>query len=103
MTDAETLLWRRLRRSGSGVKFRRQHPWGPYVLDFYAERVHLAIEVDGGQHYTPEGLAKDAERTKFLESAGIQVLRFSDTEVLVETNAVLEAIWEATRGYDHSP
>ena len=103
MTDAEFVLWSHLRRNATGVKFRRQHPFGPYVLDFYAQRAHLVVEVDGGQHYTAEGVARDAERTRYLEGAGLQVLRFSDHEVLVETDAVLEAIWEATRGYDPSP
>jgi very-short-patch-repair endonuclease len=100
MTDAETTLWGRLRRKALGVKFRRQHPFGPYILDFFAEEAHLAVEVDGSQHYADDGVAGDTERTRYLEGAGLHVLRFSDREVLLETESVLDAIYEATGGYE---
>ena len=103
LTDAEALLWRHLPARQFGVKFRRQHPFGPYVLDLYCHAVHLVVEVDGSQHATPKGKARDEKRTRFLESAGFYVLRFSDREVLLETESVLGAIWEATKGYDPSP
>src|SRR5688572_22698188 len=62
-TDAERLLWSRLRnRQLAGLKFRRQRPIGPFYLDFYAEVPRLAVEVDGGQHYTLDGQARDAAR-----------------------------------------
>jgi very-short-patch-repair endonuclease len=102
-TEAEALLWRHLRSRQSGVKFRRQHPFGPYVLDFYSQAAHLVVEVDGSQRDTSKGKARDAERTRFLEVAGFHVLRFTDREVLLETESVLEAIWRATKGYDPSP
>jgi very-short-patch-repair endonuclease len=86
-----------------GGRFRRQHPFGPYVVDFYSHAVRLVIEVDGSQHDTSRGEARDEERTRFLEAAGFHVLRFTDREVLLETESVLGAIWEATRGYDPSP
>ncbi len=95
-TDAERLLWRLLRnRALEGAKFRRQHPVPPYVLDFYCHELKLAIEVDGGQHNEPPRKKRDEERTAFLESHGIRVLRFWNREVLHETEGVLEAIYQA--------
>ena len=92
-TDAEHLLWRLLRgRQLAGHKFRRQHEFGGFVLDFFCADAHLAIEVDGGQHFSEEGAARDHERTQFLEANGIRVLRFTNTEILSELGAVGEAI-----------
>ncbi|GLZ84121.1 hypothetical protein Pres01_01720 [Metapseudomonas resinovorans] len=90
-TDAEQRIWRRLRgRQLAGLKFRRQHPVGPYVLDFYCQEKRLAAELDGGQHYAdPE---RDRLRDSWLAGQGIQVLRFSSREALVEIEAVLEKI-----------
>ncbi|MCX8051232.1 MAG: DUF559 domain-containing protein, partial [Chlorobi bacterium] len=95
-TDAESLLWRLLRNRGiEGAKFRRQHPIPPYVLDFYCHELKLAIEVDGGQHNEAQQRKRDEERTAFLESRGIRVLRFWNREVLHETEGVLQAIYQA--------
>ena len=92
-TDAEQLMWLMLRdRRLLDLKFRRQHPVEPYVLDFYCNDMKLAIELDGGQHNEPETRKKDKKRAQFLENQGIRVLRFWDHEVLKETEAVLEAI-----------
>ncbi len=96
MTDAEQLLWRLLRNRGvHGAKFRRQHPLGRYVVDFYCHEAKLAIELDGGHHATPSQRAYDQKRAADLERQGIQVLRFWNREVLQQTEAVLNAIWEA--------
>ncbi|WNG42217.1 endonuclease domain-containing protein [Archangium violaceum] len=93
-TNAESLLWRLLRaRQLMGVKFRRQHQFGPYILDFYAHEAKLALELDGDGHARPEQQARDAARTEFLEAHGLTVLRFSNREVLQETEAVLTRIW----------
>ncbi|HLZ09946.1 MAG TPA: DUF559 domain-containing protein [Chloroflexota bacterium] len=92
-TDAERSLWRLLRsRQLSSVKFRRQEPIGPYFLDFYCISQNLAIEIDGGHHFTPEGVAKDAVRTEFLHERGIRVLRVSNRDVLMEPESVVLAI-----------
>ena len=92
-TEAERALWRLLRgRQLAGHKFRRQHEFGGFVLDFYCAEVRLAIEVDGGQHFSEEGAARDDERTRFLEANGIRVLRFTNTEIQSELDAVGEAI-----------
>ena len=83
MTDAESKLWYHLRAHGlAGFKFRRQHPFGPYVLDFYCPIARLVIELDGGQHFEPETLVRDAERTRYLEESGLRVLRFTNFEAL---------------------
>ncbi len=94
-TDAENLMWRLLRdRQIAGAKFRRQHPFAPYVLDFYCHELKLAIELDGGQHNEPEGRARDTRRDEFLEVQGIRTLRFWNNQVFAETEAVLEAIYQ---------
>jgi len=95
-TNAEALLWSLLRgRRFLGVKFRRQHPVPPYILDFYSHETKLAIEVDGSQHNLPEQRRRDEKRTAYLAEKGIRVLRFWSDQVLRETEAVLERIYEA--------
>ena len=92
-TDAEVALWRALRsREMQGLKFRRQHPRGRYILDFFCVERGLVIELDGSQHFEAEQAVYDAARTRFLEAEGLQVLRFDDRQVLTEMDAVLEAI-----------
>ena len=94
-TNAEQLLWRVLRnRQFGGLKFRRQYPVAPYVLDFYCHEARLAIEVDGGQHNEPDKERRDTERTAYLGRQGITVIRFWNHEVLQETEAVLERLHE---------
>ncbi|TSE27281.1 hypothetical protein Tsedi_00111 [Tepidimonas sediminis] len=96
MTDAEALLWRLLRnRRLAGAKFRRQHPFPPYVLDFYCHEHRLAVEIDGGQHNEEAGRRHDARRDAFLAEHGLRVLRFWSHDVLQQTEAVLEAIFQA--------
>jgi uncharacterized radical SAM protein YgiQ len=93
-TDAEHLIWEILRaKRFLGFKFRRQHPVGRYILDFYCAEKNLAIEIDGGQH--AEQLGYDEVRSKYLEEQGIRVLRFWNNEVLKETDGVVEAIFQA--------
>jgi|SRR5579875_799015 len=91
-TDAERRLWQRLRAGHLGVKFRRQHEFGRYILDFYSAECGLGIEIDGGQHFTDEGAARDAARTRYLNSHGVRILQFTNLEVLQEMDAVLLAI-----------
>ncbi|MDQ1314284.1 MAG: hypothetical protein QG662_393 [Pseudomonadota bacterium] len=94
-TDAEQLIWGVLRaKRFLGYKFRRQHPVEPYILDFYCDELKLAIELDGGQH--AEQQPYDAHRTRALEARGIRVLRFWNNDVLTQTEAVLEGIYQAT-------
>ena len=94
-TDAESLLWQLLRdRQIADCKFRRQHPIEPYILDFYCHEKKLAIELDGGQHNTEPAIAQDHKRTEFLASQGITVLRFWNNDVLQNTEAVLQRIYD---------
>ncbi len=94
-TDAEALMWSKLRnRQLGGFKFRRQHPFEYYILDFYCEKLKLAIELDGGQHNTVEGKLKDQERMLYLSNQGIHVIRFWNHDVFTQTAAVFEKIWD---------
>ena len=93
-TDAETKLWHILRnRRFFDYKFRRQHPMGGYILDFYCADAKLAIELDGGQHQQAE--TYDQQRTTALKQQGIQVLRFWNNEFLQNSEGVLESILAA--------
>ena len=79
-------------RNLSGVKFRRQFSTEKYILDFYSPECKLCIEADGGQHYTDEGKHYDEIRTKMLHDLEIQVLRFSDRDILSNEEGVCEVI-----------
>ena len=90
-TDAERALWRPLRdRQIEGCKFRRQHPFADYILDFACLERMLVVEVDGGQH--GERFEQDSRRTRLLESAGFVVLRFWNNEVFEQITGVVEVI-----------
>ncbi len=92
MTDAERALWKALQgRQMAGYKFRRQHPFENYILDFVCLEKMLVIEVDGSQHV--EQAAYDEERTRQLTRAGFRVVRFWNNEVLTQIDAVKERIW----------
>jgi very-short-patch-repair endonuclease len=93
MTDAERVLWARLRgKQLLDEQFYRQKPIGPFIVDFYCHAARLVIEVDGGQHYEPEHARKDVERDRYLSDLGLNVLRFNNLQVLQETDAVVEEI-----------
>ncbi|ROR29617.1 endonuclease domain-containing protein [Inmirania thermothiophila] len=91
MTDAERRLWQHLRRRGLGVRFRRQHPIGPYLADFACVGLRLVIEADGGQHAAGRR-RHDEARDRWLRAHGWRVLRFWNHEVLGATDSVLERI-----------
>lgn len=92
-TPAENLLWRQLRnRALNGLKFRRQVPIGPFIVDFYCHEYRLIIEVDGDTHAETE--AYDASRTEWLENGCYQVVRFTNTEVKGQLDLVLTCILE---------
>jgi phenylalanine-4-hydroxylase len=92
-TNAELLLWRHLRANQLGTKFRRQFPFGPYVLDFVALDAKLVVEVDGGQH--AEAILQDEHRTRYLAAHGFRVLRYWNNQVFNEVNRVVEDIHRA--------
>lgn len=93
MTEAEKRLWSRLRGNRLGCHFRRQHPVGPYIVDFACLERKLVIEVDGGQHNEPQGVARDRRRTEYLDRDGFHILRFWNNDVLARTDDVVETIW----------
>ena len=93
-TDAEQKLWHLLRsRNLAQTKFRRQHPVGPYVVDFICLNEKLVVEIDGGQHQQQQ--IYDMRRTVFLEQAGYRVIRFWNDDVLTKTDSVLQVIYDA--------
>jgi very-short-patch-repair endonuclease len=95
MTDAEQLLWTRLRRKQlHGVQFYRQKPLGPYIVDFFAPQAGLVVEVDGSQHAEADHFERDRLRDQCLAEEGLLVLRFNNRDVLLEIDAVLERIAE---------
>ena len=93
MTITERILWKRLRNKQlGGLRFRRQHGFGDYVMDFYCPVLKLCIEIDGDIHQLSDVRLKDEIRTKFLEDNGIRVLRFSNEEVYNNIDEVLNRI-----------
>jgi very-short-patch-repair endonuclease len=92
MTLPEVLLWRLLRQRPYGLKFRRQHETGPYVLDFYCLDARLAIEIDGMIHNDPAQAEHDIRRNEWLEKHGIETLRVPASDVLADVTEAAEAI-----------
>jgi len=86
---AEKRLWSKLRHQELGYKFRRQHGIGKYIVDFYCPAASLVIEVDGSQHFEPENQFYDEERTAYLETLGLRVIRFTNRDVLTNIEGVV--------------
>ena len=91
MTEAESKLWYGFLRKFS-LPFRRQKQFGRFIVDFYCSKAKLVVEVDGNQHYTDQGKAYDQERTWYLNSLGLDVIRFSNDEVMNHFQSVCFAI-----------
>ena len=101
-TLSEVLLWKELRnRKMLGYKFLRQKPIGNYIVDFFCNKLRLAIEIDGDSH-SEENFEYDMNRQKWLESKGISVLRFDDLEVKKHMNNVLMALEGWIRSHEES-
>ena len=94
MTEAETILWEQLRQYARPYRFRRQHIIGDYIADFVCLQKMLVIEVDGEYHSTDEQQALDAQRTEFLNRVGFSVVRFSNEQIINETENVMARIRE---------
>jgi len=91
MPDAEVILWSKLqRRQLLGYKFRRQFSVGPYVIDFYCPTLNLAVELDGDNHFRDGAKRYDKRRQEYIESVGIAVVRFLNTDVYDNLDGVLE-------------
>ena len=97
MSLPEALLWQRLRRSPCGIGFRRQHPIGPYVLDFYCPAARLAIEIDGRAHDMGDRPERDEVRNAWLAARGLRIARIAAREVLRDPDAVAEMLVKACR------
>jgi len=92
-SDAEAVLWAFLRdRRLLGLKFRRQHPIGPYIADFFCNELNWIVELDGGQHNTNEAQQYDKRRSEFLGRQKTEVTRFWNNEVIYQTEAVVERL-----------
>jgi very-short-patch-repair endonuclease len=92
MTPPEIALWQALRARPGGYKFRRQHPAGVFVLDFFCTKARLAIEVDGSAHDSPSVIAKDTSRARFLREQGIATTRIPAKLVLDDIAAVVQRL-----------
>jgi very-short-patch-repair endonuclease len=97
MTEAEVILWSRLKGEQMGVKFRRQYGVRSYILDFYCPTCKLAIEVDGGIHNEKEQAEYDAMRQASIEALGIRFLRFTNNQVKYDLANVLKRIGDEVK------
>ena len=95
MTKPEAALWQVLRAGPAGLKFRRQHPVGPFVLDFYCPSAGLAVEADGASHDMGANPSRDERRDEWLHARGFTVMRFSAADVLTNMEAVVRHVVEA--------
>ena len=93
MPESEAVLWSRLQgKALRGYKFRRQYGIGPYVVDFYCPKVKLVIEIDGYSHFSKEAKEYDKERELYIDSLGLQILRFTNVDIQNNLIQVLEKI-----------
>lgn len=92
MTAAEMVLWLHLRKGLYGLKFRRQHPIGLFIVDFYCHKVKLVIEIDGSIHNLEDVKENDKLREKELQKWGYSVIRFTNDELLHKCEEVINAI-----------
>lgn len=104
MTDSEQALWTQLRRKQlKGIQFYRQRPLGNAIVDFFAPKAKLVVEVDGSQHFIPGNIKKDEIRSDELENQGLRILRFNNLQVLQELDAVVEVIFHALPEPEENP
>ncbi len=95
MTPPEARLWVQLRRKAQGLRFRRQHPIGPFVLDFYCDSARLAVEVDGQQHWLGAAQLWDIERDEWLAFRGVRTLRLSAALIFEDPDTAVRTILHA--------
>jgi very-short-patch-repair endonuclease len=99
----EVLLWQRLRGNQAGVKLRRQHPIGPYVVDFYCSVRKIVIEIDGEAHDRGNRPARDSERDRYLEANGYRLVRVAAADVLRDSAGVANSIAALVTSPLHQP
>ncbi len=98
MTPPEARIWARLRvRDKDGINFRRQHPVGPYVLDFYCAKARLAVEVDGLIHDGDEQAQRDSVRDVWLLAQGIETYRIPASEIMADPDEIALGVWALAR------
>ena len=99
-TEAESIIWNLIKGKQLGVSFRRQHIIGQFIADFSAPTIKLLIEIDGGYHQLPEQMISDEQRAECLQSKGYHIIRFTNEQVIADTNQVLKTIqqeiWKLT-------
>ena len=101
LTPAEAKLWQHIKsRQLEGYKWRRQHPIGKYILDFYCPKAKLAIELDGKHHYTIDGTNADEIRTEYLQNQGITVIRFENKELWENPEGVINTIQATLKTFE---
>ena len=94
ITEPEKILWQKIRNKSLGTKFRRQHGIGRYIVDFYCQEFSLVIELDGDSHFTEEAQDYDRQRDLFMQSLGIETLRFTYQDVMKNIEGVLLIVLE---------
>jgi very-short-patch-repair endonuclease len=94
MTLPEVMLWQNLRGSPAGLKFRKQHPSGPYIADFYCHRARMIIEVDGMAHDMGDNPAKDEKRDRWFAERDLEVIRIPATDILKNPSSVSQSLVE---------
>jgi very-short-patch-repair endonuclease len=93
MTEPEVILWSRLRgRGGEHPTFRRQHPFGSIILDFYCPAMKLAVEIDGATHWDDEAQLRDAARDRWLAGQGVHVVRFPASRIYRDIHGVMDEV-----------
>jgi very-short-patch-repair endonuclease len=104
MTGPEARLWSRLRaRQLQGLKFRRQHGIGPYIVDFYCPEQSLVIEVDGNSHADADQVVKDKQREQYLQSLGLRVIRYINDDIVKNLGGILDDLAERISSRSTSP
>ena len=93
----ETLLWQQLRHRPHGLKFCRQHPFGPFIADFYCSAVKLVVEVDGDSHDMGDRPRLDARRERWLQEHGLRVIRFNAADVMKDVGSAVSEILNVAR------
>jgi len=98
MTEAEKVIWSLVRRNQVyNVKFRRQHPFNKYIIDFFSSSLMLAIELDGEYHFEPDQIELDKAREDYLTECGITMIRFTNDQVLNDTDFVMKEVCKKVR------
>jgi len=100
MTKAERKLWSLLRNGRLKVHFRRQVPFGPYILDFACLEPRIVVELDGSQHLDEKALIYDSKRDLYLKKQGFRVFRISDRDLLANSNGVVNVIYDYIQSKD---